>query len=81
MSIDKEVGARLRDLRVSRGEGPERLAVILSVPIESYAAFESGRMRIPARLLFDLASYFRVSVKYFIEGYEVGEHFVRNKRK
>ena len=72
LSLDEYVGRRLRALRHSRFEEPEKVAAYLSISLERYAAFEFGRRPIPARYLFDLSSFFDIPVTYFFAG-QVGE--------
>ncbi|MGI9423905.1 MAG: helix-turn-helix domain-containing protein [Hyphomicrobiaceae bacterium] len=70
MKLNEHIGAQLRVLREKRGESPEKLAAILSISLERYAAFELGRESISARHLYDLCSQLNVPVTYFFEGYE-----------
>ena len=70
MSLDRFIGCRLRELREHRAVEPEKIANLLSIPLELYAAFELGRMPISARHLYDLCHYLDVPVTFFFEGYE-----------
>lgn len=74
MTIDEHVGARLHKLRVERGIPAQKLAILLSIRLESYFALESGRTAITPLLLIDLSIQLDVSVEYFIAGFEVGGH-------
>ena len=70
VAVDRHIGAQLRDLREARGVSPEKLANILSISLERYAAYELGRQSISARHLYDLSVFFAVPVTYFFENYE-----------
>ena len=70
VSINRHIGAKLKQLREERGVDPEKLARILSISLERYSAFELGRTTISARHLYDLCDYFDVRVTLFFEGYE-----------
>ena len=78
--LDIHIGLALRYIRTRRREDPERLANILSVSLETYAAYENGLKAIPAATLIDLALHFRVSVKYFLDGYAVAEKSKTNRQ-
>lgn len=81
LSLDEYVGRRLRALRHSRLEEPEKVAAYLSISLERYAAFELGRKPIPARYLFDLSNFFDIPVTYFFAGHvseDVGSELGRS---
>jgi len=67
--VDKHVGAQIEarrsDIRLSRSE----LGHMLDYSEAEIAAWESGRMRISASKLFQLAKVLRVPVAYFFEPY------------
>ena len=81
MSINRYIGRRLRELREAKGDSPEKIANILSISLERYAAFELGRVRITARHLFDLCCHFEVPVTYFYDGYELQARRNRQAKK
>ena len=67
MSIDQNIGARLKRLRLERAEDPKRIAAIISVTPEHYCAFEEGRATMSAQVLFDLSSYLKVPISSFFD--------------
>ena len=81
MSIDEHIGTKLRQMRVERGVSPKKLAIILSISEERYSAFEAGEVSIPARLLIDLSVQLDVTVRSFIDGYDVDEHHDDSSRR
>ncbi|MGI9425385.1 MAG: helix-turn-helix domain-containing protein [Hyphomicrobiaceae bacterium] len=70
MSLDQFIGSKLQELRAARAVDPEKIASLLSIPLELYAAFELGRVSISARHLYDLCHYLDVPVTFFFDGYE-----------
>lgn len=78
MAVDRHIGAQLRALREANGVSPEKLASILSISLERYAAYELGRQSISARHLYDLSIFFGVPVTYFYENLEGSD---RSSRK
>ena len=70
MTIDRYIGSKLERLRTESNVRAERVATYLSVPIETYSAFESGTRNIPAGNLFELCCFFDVPVTHFFDGYE-----------
>lgn len=81
MSIDKHIGTKLRQMRTERGISPKKLAIVLSISEDRYSAFEAGDISIPARLLIDLSVQLDVTVRSFIDGYEVDEHHDGSSRR
>lgn len=70
MTIDRYIGSKLSGLRTQLDVDPERVAAYLSIPLETYGAFELGVRHIPAGSLFDLCCFFDVPVTHFFDGYE-----------
>lgn len=67
MSIDQQIGARLKRLRLEMAQDPKRLAAIISVTPEHYDAFEEGRKTMSAQVLFALSTYLEVPVSSFFD--------------
>ena len=79
VSLDEFIGRRLKALRTKQSQPPEKVAAYLSVPLDTYAAFELGRRSITAGYLYDLCVLFDVKVTYFFDGFETGADGSDNK--
>jgi len=62
MGID---GERLKQLRLSRGLTPARMADIIGISRQGYNTYESGKIKAP-RKLEELAKFFNVSTDYLL---------------
>lgn len=62
MGID---GERLKQLRLSRGLTPARMADIIGISRQGYNTYESGKIKAP-RKLEALAKFFNVSTDYLL---------------
>lgn len=77
-AIDRHVGARLRQLRESRGFSRAKLAAAMDMAVETLEDFEEGRGRLTAALIRPLAQILRVAPAEFFEGFSItGEGRVR----
>jgi transcriptional regulator with XRE-family HTH domain len=63
--IDKSLGGRLRDKRISTGWSQEQLAEKLQIDPKDVSAYEKGAKRIPADRLLRLSKIFGVKPVYF----------------
>ncbi|MEM6496401.1 MAG: helix-turn-helix transcriptional regulator [Pseudomonadota bacterium] len=70
MKIDEFIGQRAKELRLKNGVQPEKVAVALSLTLESYSALELGKSTVRAVTMFDLAVFYDLPVTYFLDGYE-----------
>jgi hypothetical protein len=64
-TFDELIGINLLSIRSAQGISEEVLASVLQVPIEEVRNLETGRIRVAANRLFNLAHYFRVPVHSF----------------
>ncbi|MAI46425.1 MAG: XRE family transcriptional regulator [Hyphomicrobiaceae bacterium TMED74] len=71
MSIDKQIGAKLKQLRLERAEDPKRIAAIIGVTPAHYVSFEEGQAKMSARLLFDLSLYLKVPIRSFFDDHDL----------
>jgi len=63
--IDKSLGFRLRDKRISAGWSQEQLAEKLQIDVKDISAYEKGAKRIPAERLLRLSQVLGVRPVYF----------------
>ena len=61
----------MRDLRVAKGDDAAKVAAVLSISQEKYAAVELGTARARPEVMIDAALFFDVPVTYFLDGFEV----------
>ena len=66
----KEIGARVRDLRMKRGITQQKLADELGVTLSTIGRIESGIKMASIDLLVDMSVYFDASLDYIIMGKE-----------
>ncbi len=66
--IDRHVGRRLREGRLSHGYSQDQLAKALKVTFQQVQKYETGRNRIGAGRLWEIACFLRVSPEYFFKG-------------
>jgi transcriptional regulator with XRE-family HTH domain len=66
--VDRHVGARLRELRISAGLSQQALGDLIGVTYQQAHKYESGVNRISASRLFALALALDVEVNEFFEG-------------
>jgi len=69
--IDQHVGARLRQLRQSRGMTAEALAKTIAVSVERVNSLEEGRERLSADLIRKLSRALQAAPAEFFEGFSV----------
>ncbi len=64
----KEIGSRIRALRMERGLTQQRLADTIGVTLSTIGRIESGIKMGSIDLIVDIAFYFGVSLDYLILG-------------
>jgi transcriptional regulator with XRE-family HTH domain len=69
-AVDRHVGARMRERRVTLGMSQHDLAALLGVTVEHVYKYERGLNRIMAGRLHQAAGALDVGVDYFFEGVE-----------
>jgi ribosome-binding protein aMBF1 (putative translation factor) len=67
--VDAWVGSRVRIKRTSRGISKQEFSTSLSIEGNDLDAFEAGKKRINANLLFRIAKLMDVRPDYFFRGY------------
>jgi quercetin dioxygenase-like cupin family protein len=70
----KEIAARLRDSRETAGLSAEEAAAEFGLPLETYAAYESGNSDIPVSVLYQAAGRFGVELTALLTGDEPKLH-------
>lgn len=71
--VDRHVGRRIRERRVMLGISQERLADAIGCSSQQIHKRESGRNRVSAEHLYQIANVLGVGVSFFFEGLEQGE--------
>lgn len=70
----KEIASRVRDLREIQGVSQEQAANDFGLPLETYAAYESGNSDIPVSVLYQIAGRFGVELTALLTGEEPRLH-------
>lgn len=70
--VDIAIGRRLRELRLARAVAAQQLAAAIGTSCEDLSDYESGRKRISAAVLYELAVTLAVPISYFFSDLEVG---------
>jgi transcriptional regulator with XRE-family HTH domain len=73
--INGHVGARIRERRIMLGLAQPQLAEVIGVSYQQLHKYESGKNRVSAGRLFEIARALGVAAAYFYEG--IGEEGVR----
>lgn len=71
MSIYKEFGKRLADIRQTNDLSQKQLAEKLNIPQSTYAGYETGSRKIPLDLIVELSKIFKISPTILILGDEI----------
>lgn len=71
MSIYKEFGKRLSDIRQANSFSQKQLAEKLNIPQSTYAGYETGSRKIPLDLIVELSKIFKISPTILILGDEI----------
>ena len=66
--VDVEIGQRIRQRRVLMGLSQQKLADAMGLTFQQVQKYETGKNRISAGRLHDLAQILRVPVAYFFDG-------------
>ncbi len=72
-SIDRHVGARIRERRVMLGLSQQQMADMIGVTYQQAHKYERGINRISAGRLFEITRVLSVPITYFFEGIDAGE--------
>jgi transcriptional regulator with XRE-family HTH domain len=75
--IDRHIGQRLRERRVTLGLTTEQMAQLIGVTYSQVRKYEKGINRIAAGRLYNMAEALGVEVGYFFEGIHAGERSVK----
>ena len=70
--VDRYVGRRVCEKRISLGYNQSDLGRALGLTFQQIQKYEKGVNRISASKLFDIARFFKVDVGYFFEGLAEG---------
>ena len=73
--VDRFVGARMRDRRITLGLTQQQTADLIGVTYQQAHKYEKGINRIAAGRLYDVARALGVDVGYFFQGLEGEEEF------
>lgn len=66
MDILKELGKRLRELRMEQGLKQREMADVLKMTLRNYQRVEHGEINIQTLTLCTLADYFGVTTEYLL---------------
>ena len=72
-SIDRHVGARIRERRIMLGLSQQQMADMIGVTYQQAHKYERGINRISAGRLYEITRVLNVPITYFFEGLEVKE--------
>jgi transcriptional regulator with XRE-family HTH domain len=68
--VDRHVGSRIRERRVTMGLSQQQLAQLIGVTYQQAHKYERGLNRISAGRLYDIAQVLNVPISWFFEGLE-----------
>jgi transcriptional regulator with XRE-family HTH domain len=72
-AVDRYVGSRMRERRVSLGLTQQQMADLIGVTYQQAHKYERGINRVAAGRLYDIAQALGVSADYFFEGMWSGD--------
>lgn len=72
-SIDRHVGARIRERRIMLGLSQQQMADMIGVTYQQAHKYERGINRISAGRLYEITRVLNVPITYFFEGLEAKE--------
>jgi transcriptional regulator with XRE-family HTH domain len=72
-SIDRHVGARIRERRIMLGLSQQQMADMIGVTYQQAHKYERGINRISAGRLYEITRVLNVAITYFFEGLELNE--------
>ena len=67
-TADRQVAARLRELRVTRCLSRVQVAALIGVTSQQVARYESGSNRVSASMLWDIAQTLSTPIDFFFDG-------------
>src|ERR1700743_3370010 len=73
-SIDRHVGARIRERRIMRGLSQQQMADMIGVTYQQAHKYERGINRISAGRLYEITRVLNVPITYFYEEMDLGEY-------
>ncbi len=80
-SIDRHVGARIRERRIMLGLSQQQMADMIGVTYQQAHKYERGINRISAGRLYEITRVLNVPITYFFEGLDVAEEDAMNPRQ
>ncbi|MHB1206255.1 MAG: helix-turn-helix domain-containing protein [Rhodospirillaceae bacterium] len=80
-SIDRHVGARIRERRIMLGLSQQQMADMIGVTYQQAHKYERGINRISAGRLYEITRVLNVPITYFFEGLETSEDDPMNPRQ
>src|SRR6201986_3379430 len=72
-SIDRHVGARIRERRIMLGLSQQQMADMIGVTYQQAHKYERGINRISAGRLYEITRVLNVPIAYFFEGLDISE--------
>ncbi len=78
--IDAQIGAKIREARITRELSQEKLADAIGVSPSQVQKIESGANRVSARTLFALSEFLAVEISFFYQDIEIGATLAAIKR-
>ena len=72
-SIDRHVGARIRERRIMLGLSQQQMADMIGVTYQQAHKYERGINRISAGRLYEITRVLNVAITYFFEGLDITE--------
>ena len=80
-SIDRHVGARIRERRIMLGLSQQQMADMIGVTYQQAHKYERGINRISAGRLFEITRVLNVPITYFFEGLDGADDESMNPRQ
>jgi transcriptional regulator with XRE-family HTH domain len=77
--VDRHVGARMRERRVTLGLTQQQMAELIGVTYQQAHKYETGINRISAGRLYQIARALGVEISYFFEDVEPGSGVTRTQ--
>ena len=71
--VDRHVGRRVCEKRISLGYNQSDLGRALGLTFQQIQKYEKGANRISASKLWDIARFFKVDIDYFFQGLAQGQ--------
>jgi transcriptional regulator with XRE-family HTH domain len=72
--LDKEIGQRLRKVRVSNDHTQSDLADALGISFQQVQKYENGSNRVSSTRLYDIAATYDIPITYFFEDLRENEN-------